>query len=81
LLDPTYRPTEKHLQTGIKGSGYATNFAFMDGNGWKPNPILNGDNNRSEYRDRLNASHPFHRDVNVSLAPRLPHKEMNYKYN
>jgi len=64
-----------------KGSGFATNHAFLDGTGWKPHPILYGDNHRSEYRDRLNADHPFHRITQVSVKPQLPRKELNYKYN
>jgi hypothetical protein len=84
LLDPTYRPTAKDLQTikqTTKSSGYATNHALQDGKGWKAHFVLKGDNNRSEYRDRFNAEHPFHRIVNVSKIPQLAKKEQNYKYN
>lgn len=84
LLSPTYRPTEKWLQTqspATKSSGFATNHAYMDGKGWKPDPILKGDNTRTEYRDRFNASHPFHRDPNVSITPQLEKKELNYRFN
>lgn len=84
LLDPTYRPTEKNLQTqqpATKASGFATNHAYLDGKGWNPDRILKGDNHRSEYRDRFNADHPFHRNVHASKAPQLPHKEYNYRFN
>lgn len=77
MLDPTYRPTEKNLQTqkaDTKGSGFGTNHSYLDGQGWKPDPILRGDNHRTEYRDRLNADHPFHRNVHVSKVAQLPHK-------
>lgn len=53
----------------------------MDGKGWNPNPILKGDPTRTEYRDRFNVEHPFHRNPYVSLSPKLPKKELNYRYN
>ncbi len=80
-VDPTYRQTDKWLQTEAKGSGYATNHACFDGKGWNPHPILKGDNNRTEYRDRFNADHPFHRNVYVSKSPQLPKKQLNYQFN
>jgi hypothetical protein len=51
--------TQKHF---TKTSGFSQNHAYLDGTGWNPHPILNGndmleylgDNNRSEYRDRFN---------------------------
>jgi len=53
----------------------------LDGQGWKPDPILRGDSHRSEYRDRFNAEHPFHRDAYSSKIPQLRKTEYNYKYN
>jgi len=35
------------LKPATKGSGFSTNRALLDGTGWKPHPILNGDNHRS----------------------------------
>lgn len=83
-MDPTYRQTDKWLQTQkkeTKGSGYSTNRAYLDGKGWNPDPVLKGDNNRSEYRDRLNADHPFHRDPHVSKLAQLGKKQLNYRFN
>jgi hypothetical protein len=84
LLDPTFRHTDKNLQTQqppTKTSGFATNHSYLDGQGWKPDPVLRGDNHRSEYRDRFNADHPFHRNVHASKAPQLAKKEHNYRFN
>lgn len=84
LLNPTYRQTDKWLETKkaeSKGSGYSTNHAYLDGKGWHPDPILKGDNHRSEYRDRLNADHPFHRDAHVSKLAQLGKKQLNYRFN
>ena len=84
LQDPTYRPTDKWLQTQqgfTKGSGYATNHSYLDGKGWKPDPVLRGDNHRSEYRDRFNADLPFHRNVKADKMPKLMKKELNYRFN
>lgn len=50
LLNPTYHPTEKNLQTNkpkTKGSGFATNHSYLDGKGWNPDPVLKGDNFRT----------------------------------
>ena len=49
-LNPTYRSTDKFLQThkpDTKGSGFSTNHAYLDGQGWKPDAVLKGDNHRS----------------------------------
>lgn len=57
LNDPNFRPTSKFSETvkhDTRSSGFATNHAYLDGTGWKPERILNGDNNRTEYRDRFN---------------------------
>lgn len=84
LVSPTYRQTDKWLQTQkpqTKSSGYARNHSEQDGKGWKPDPVLRGDLRRTEYRDRFNADHPFHRDPNVSVIPKLRKKELNYRFN
>jgi hypothetical protein len=63
-LNPTERETDKYLQTSkmkTKQSGFQRDRAYWDGNGWKPNPILNPANLTSEYRDRFNPELDFHR--------------------
>ena len=84
LANPTFRETDKFSQTvkaPTKSSGFATNHAYLDGQGWNPDRVLRGDNHRSEYRDRFNAQLDFHRDTNVSKHRKLGKKEWNYKYN
>ena len=54
---PTHRETDKNVQTtkmSTKTSGWQQNRAYWDGQGWKPNPVLNPANLTSEYRDRHN---------------------------
>lgn len=49
-VNPTFRETDKNLQTHkpfTKGSGFATNHAYLDGQGWIPDRILKGDMHRS----------------------------------
>lgn len=49
-VNPTFRETDKFLQTQkppTKGSGFATNHAYLDGQGWIPDRILKGDLNRT----------------------------------
>jgi hypothetical protein len=82
--NPLYRPTGKFSETtkqDTRSSGFATNHAYLDGQGWNPDKILKGDNNRSEYRDRFNEEKEFHRDTFINKERRLPRKEWNYKYN
>lgn len=69
------------MKPDTKSSGFATNHAYLDGQGWNPDRVLKGDNHRSEYRDRFNAQLDFHRDTNVSKKKKLTKKEWNYKYN
>ena len=57
LDDPNKRETNKFSETykqASRSSGFATNHAYLDGQGWNPDRILKGDNHRSEYRDRFN---------------------------
>ena len=42
------------MKQNSRRSGFSANHSYLDGQGWKPDPILNGDNHRSEYRDRFN---------------------------
>ena len=79
--NPTFRQTDKWLQTTkaqTKGSGFATNHAYLDGQGWKPDPVLRGDNHRSEYRDRHNKQMEFHRTTFATKAKKLAKKQANY---
>ncbi len=49
-VNPTFRETDKYLQTHkppTKGSGFATNHAYLDGQGWIPDRVLKGDLNRT----------------------------------
>ena len=74
---PTYRETDKTIQTekaDTKRSGFSANHSYLDGQGWKPDPILMGDNFRSEYRDRFNERLDSHRDSNVSKERKLKKK-------
>jgi hypothetical protein len=46
-MNPTYKDTDKNLEIripSIKRSGFGVNRDYMDGNGWKPLPVLNPKN-------------------------------------
>jgi len=57
------------------------NYSLCDGKGWRPDPILKGDLNRSEYRDRFNEDKPFHRNTFIDKIRKIKAKEVNYRYN
>lgn len=53
--NPLYRNSHSvNEKAQIKNSGYSQNHAYLDGNGWKPLPILKAENIASEYRNRFN---------------------------
>lgn len=84
MSNPLHRDSDKFSETvkqGTRSSGFATNHAYLDGRGWKPEKVLRGDNHRSEYRDRFNKEKEFHRDTVVKKERKLRGKEWNYKYN
>mgnify|MGYP006872381303 CR=1 FL=1 len=62
-------------------SGYSQNHAYLDGNGWKPHPILNPHNIASEYRNRFNPEQEYHRIVDVNTERKLKKNELTYHYN
>jgi len=62
-LNPTYRQTDKFLQTqknNTRVSGYATNNESLNSLKWAGN---GGALRRTEYRDRFNEGLGFHRDT------------------
>jgi hypothetical protein len=84
-MDDHYsRPGPKDAVTkklSTKTSGFQQNRDYWDGQGWKPNPILNPKNLTSEYRDRFNPETDFHRKVNKDVAPQIKAKEYKYQFN
>jgi hypothetical protein len=82
LERPTFREGDRfavNQRQTTKLSGFAANHAEGDGLGWKPDPVLKGDINRTEYRDRFH-SPPFHRDTRLSVKPQLPVRPLTYKF-
>ena len=81
-INPTFKPTEKLLQTTklqTKQSGFQQNHAYQDGKGWIPDPVLHGNigddlgtREGTEYRDRFNAAVPFHRETMFTRTRSLP---------
>lgn len=82
--NPTFRPTDKFLESTsnvTKSSGFGINHSYFDGKGWKPDPVLKGDNHRTEYRDLFNKQKEFHRSTFVDKVRKLQSKPLNYKLN
>lgn len=82
-LNPTYRETDKFLQTHKPRtiqSGFSENFKTCDGTGWVPENVLNANRVWTEYRVRYNQQMPFHRDTNLFKVRKMKQKEYIYKY-
>ena len=61
-------------------SGFVVNGSCQDGKGWKYHHVLQGDNTRTEYRDRFNPNPGFHRDTIIPKQRKLKQKENNYRF-
>ena len=82
-VPPTYRKTDKNLQTKKECttlSGFKSNHSEFDSKGWKPHPVLNGKSpslittgrmDRTEYREKINKLKPFHRDTHIYSLRKL----------
>jgi hypothetical protein len=49
-----------------------------DGKGWIPDPVLNTDMVRTEYRNRFNKEKPFHKNILMASTGKLPKVNLVY---